>query len=92
MELPQITPDMLAVRNLVGRLIKIRRGELGLSQRKLAALVGVSAFTVLQWEKGRHLPSSRILPRLREVLDSDIMKYLKQLTEKQEAIEELELR
>lgn len=38
--------------NMVGALIKGRREALGLSQRQLAKMVGVSNSTVARWESG----------------------------------------
>jgi transcriptional regulator with XRE-family HTH domain len=53
----------------VGRFIKERREELGLSQGKLAELAGVSRNSVAAWEAGTHGISGRHLPKLTLALD-----------------------
>lgn len=41
----------------VGERIRLRRQQLGLRQKELAARVGVSPSAVLDWEKNRYFPS-----------------------------------
>jgi len=48
------------------RIIALRN-RLGLSQRRLAALLGVSELTVRRWERGRSRPSQRTWQHLHQV-------------------------
>lgn len=45
-----------------------RRG-MGVSQRKLADMLGVSQSTVAMWEIGRNLPSLRLFLKLADILN-----------------------
>lgn len=47
----------------LGEHLRKRRGELGLFQREVAAQIGVTPTTVLDWEKGKP-PYDRYLPRI----------------------------
>jgi transcriptional regulator with XRE-family HTH domain len=49
------------------RLYRARTAK-GISIGKLARLIGVDEATILNWEHGRHRPTSRLLARLREEL------------------------
>lgn len=49
-----------------GEVIQVRRGALGLSQERLAELVGVSRQAVSKWEVGDAMPDTdRLLPLAR---------------------------
>ena len=49
-----------------GEIIQVRRGALGLSQERLAELVGVSRQAVSKWEVGDAMPDTdRLLPLAR---------------------------
>ena len=50
--------------------IKLLRDNIGLSQSKLAALVGVDRSAVAQWENGKAFPRKHHLIRLAEVLET----------------------
>ncbi|MBI4719430.1 MAG: transcriptional regulator [Planctomycetes bacterium] len=52
----------------VGDRIRRRRLELGLLQREAAALLGVDATTVYNWERNRSHPALRVLPVVRRFL------------------------
>lgn len=52
-----------------GKLMKERRGELGMTQMQLAVAVGASSVTqVSNWERGRVVASVAKLRKLAEVL------------------------
>ena len=40
----------------IGAMIRKRRAEEGLTQEKLAALLGTSAFSINEWERGKYRP------------------------------------
>lgn len=48
----------------IGEHIKRKRLREGLTQQAAGVLMGVSAFTVLNWEKGRATPSPQDFPRI----------------------------
>lgn len=56
--------------------IKTRRKELGLSQGKLAALVGCEGSTVSQWERRGSLPRGALLPKVASVLECTVADLL----------------
>lgn len=56
---PQVTEEEAQGARLSPRLVRTLRTRLGLSQAKLARLVGVSAMAVTQWESGRSSPSRK---------------------------------
>lgn len=53
----------------IGKLIKARRMEKGLSQKQLAELIQVSLATVSKWETGVNLPDILILDKIARELD-----------------------
>ena len=62
---------MTDISNL-GRNIAEMRKELGLTQKQLAPLVGVSAQAVSKWEKNDSLPDIALLPKIAEVFGTTI--------------------
>jgi len=46
----------------LGEQIKKRRLELGLSQKEVGERLGVTSFTVLNWEKGKTAPLAKTMP------------------------------
>ncbi len=48
----------------MGEHVRKRRGELKLSQREAGRLLGVTSFTVLNWEKGKTEPPIAALPAI----------------------------
>ena len=58
----------LELNEKLGNEIKRRRFMLGMSYRTLARAINVSRTTVYSWEKGKAMPSIRMLPRLAEAL------------------------
>lgn len=52
--------------------LRLRRSELGLSQGRLAALLGVSQQTVSRWESGSAAPGPRRIAELADVLGIEL--------------------
>jgi transcriptional regulator with XRE-family HTH domain len=52
----------------LGEHIKRRRIDLGLLQREVAAQLGVNAFSVLNWERGKTSPDVRYYPSIIDFL------------------------
>ena len=63
-----VTPERVNPRE-IGIRIRIRRRQLGMSQRVLATGVGVSAAFISGLEMGERLPSIESLARLSECLE-----------------------
>ena len=61
---PQLPAD-----SIPGRLAAARRA-LGLSQRKMAARMGVDPATLMGWEAGRHQPTGKSMELIGRVLQS----------------------
>jgi len=57
--------------------IKSLRKQLGLSQDKLAALLGVAPYTVRRWESGKSRPSPLALKQLNQLAKPDEEKGVK---------------
>lgn len=55
--------------NEVGKRIKARRQELGLTQKAVAEAIGVSAVTVRQYEAGLYAPKTEVRAKLATVLN-----------------------
>ena len=60
-----------ATRSLSERL-KGQRRTLGLSRRRLAALLGIDESNLTGWETGKHLPTKKSLERLSGFLSSNL--------------------
>jgi putative transcriptional regulator len=56
----------------LGEKLKQRRESLNLTQREVAAEVGVTIITVQNWEAGRHIP--KLYPKQMKAL-CDILKF-----------------
>jgi transcriptional regulator with XRE-family HTH domain len=54
----------------VGDKIRAYRFMYGLSQRKLAKLLGVDQTTIRDWESNRHKPSKKFLMKITIILDN----------------------
>lgn len=61
-----------------GERLRAAREQAGLSQRQLAAAVGVNQQRISAWEKGKRHPLAGSLFRLMSVLDVDVMALLPQ--------------
>jgi transcriptional regulator with XRE-family HTH domain len=57
-------------RRVIGANIIRARGQNGLSQRKLAKILGVEQPTVYKWEHGIHSPSKSYLERIAVALST----------------------
>ena len=55
----------------IGEHIKKRRLELGLYQKDVAKLFGITLFTIINWEKGRTKPTVKFIPSLIQFLGYD---------------------
>lgn len=58
-----------AASSLPERLVTARRA-LGLSQRKMAAKLGIDPATLMRWEAGLHQPTGKSLDLIARVLQS----------------------
>jgi transcriptional regulator with XRE-family HTH domain len=61
-----ISPDSLAER------LKAHRERLGLSRKKLAALLGIDPSTVAGWETEKHRPSNKFLKIVDDLLNGRV--------------------
>ena len=67
---PEVTPEDMKKARFSPRLIKSLRKHLGVSQREMAKLAGVTVGAVFQWEKGKFEPKDdkkKILVGLRKL-------------------------
>ena len=76
---PEVSEQESKAARLSARLIQKLRARLGLSQTRVARLVGVSAGAVVQWERGRSAPSGqnrKALLALRKLGRRDVRRIL----------------
>lgn len=52
----------------LGEQIQRRRLELGLSQKEVGEVLGVTSFTVLNWEKGKTMPHKNVMQKVWQFL------------------------
>ena len=55
----------------LGEQIKKRRLQLGLSQKEAGERLGVTSFTVLNWEKGKTEPLGRLMRRILDFMNQE---------------------
>ena len=55
----------------VGQRIRWARKEVGLSQERLALMIGTTRQVVIRWERDKHLPNASSRDRLGEALDQE---------------------
>ena len=60
----------------LGGRIKAYRILHGLSHKKIGKLVGVDASTIGSWEKNEHVPKTKVLNRLKQLLSSGEAQHL----------------
>jgi len=60
--------------------LKAQRTKLGLSRRRLAALVGIDQSTLAGWERGDHRPAARSFGLIEGFLTSDQSQMSNQIT------------
>lgn len=60
------------VAEIIARNIRLRRKELKMTQNDLAELLGYSAKAISKWESGSGVPPTVILPRLAQVLQTNL--------------------
>ena len=63
-------------RSRMGEFIVSIREELGLTQQQLASSVGVSEKVIVNWETGKGIPDTTIMPELCRILDISINELL----------------
>ena len=76
---PEVTPEDMKKARFSPRLIKTLRKHLGVSQREMATLAGVTAGAVFQWEKGKFVPKDdkkKVLLGLRKLGRQNARKLL----------------
>jgi transcriptional regulator with XRE-family HTH domain len=61
---PALKPGYPKQFNHLGDQLRARRIDLGLLQREVAELIGVTTLTITNWELGRTKPGARSLPGL----------------------------
>ena len=57
---------------LFAQTIRNGRNAKGLTQLELAQLVGLSRYTIQDWEAGRRTPTLELLPKIAQVLDISV--------------------
>lgn len=67
--------DLMDAKVTGGRIAK-RRREMGLSQKELAGMIGVTDKAISRWETGRGYPDIEILPKLAETLGISVQVLL----------------
>lgn len=60
----------------IGENIRYLRKQAGLTQKKLAEIVGVNEVTIRSYEAGKYEPKTEILYKLRKALDCNINEIL----------------
>ena len=73
----------------MNEVIRRRRKELGLTQDRVAELLGVSAPAVNKWENGNSYPDITLLPPLARLLKTDLntlLSFQDELTDLEVAI------
>ena len=76
---PEVTPEDMKKARFSPRLIKSLRKHLGVSQREMAKLAGVTAGAVFLWEKGKFEPKDdkkKVLVGLRKLGRQNVKKLL----------------
>jgi putative transcriptional regulator len=51
--------------------IKALRMRLGLTQWKLAVLLGVTELTIIRWEGGKYRPSALAMEKIKQLIQSE---------------------
>ena len=54
--------------------LRVLLGRPGWNLTKIAAVIGASYFTIINWKDGRVKPSNAYMPRLSELLEKEGMK------------------
>lgn len=56
----------------ISRKIKEHRTKAGLSQNKLAKMIGCSRMNIINWEKGMYLPRMNHYKKLNKVFNTEL--------------------
>jgi y4mF family transcriptional regulator len=67
----------MAFQSTIGKAIRERRKELGITQPALAELAGVNVNTVVRLERGVTNPTLEVLVRIGEVLGMEVTMQVK---------------
>jgi len=81
----EVSPDEVKKSRLSPRLIKTLRKKLGITQKELAILTGVTVGAADQWEKGKFTPKAEkkaAFAALRKLGRTEVKKLLKSKTPK----------
>jgi len=62
--------------NTMGEIIAVRRKELGMTQKELAAKMNVTDKAVSKWERGLASPDINSVPRLAEILEVSVVELM----------------
>jgi transcriptional regulator with XRE-family HTH domain len=68
----------------VGKRIRMARRAAGLSQEKLANLIGTTRQVIIRWEQDRHLPNAKSRNRLAEATGLTADVFIEPLDEESE--------
>ena len=83
--IPEVTPEDMKKARFSPRLIKSLRKHLGVSQKEMAKLAGVTVGAIFQWEKGKFEPrddKKKILVGLRKLGRREVRELLGEKEEK----------
>lgn len=58
--------------SLLGKMVRQRRKDLGITQSSLADLAGISHNTIYKFEKGQNNPSIKVIEKILTVLGLEI--------------------
>lgn len=61
------------MKNKLGRIIKERRGQLGLTQEELAKKLGIVRENISYYEQGKRNPPPRVAYKLSQILNLDVL-------------------
>ncbi len=77
----EVTPEEMKIARFSPRLIRSLRSRLGITQKQLAVLAGVTVGAVHQWESGKFRPKSdkkMLFIGLRKLRRRDVKKFLEE--------------
>lgn len=63
-------------KELFAQTVRDSRNERGLTQQELAQLVGLSRYTIQDWEAGRRTPNLDMLPKIARALDISVNRLM----------------
>jgi DNA-binding transcriptional regulator YiaG len=84
----QASPEEVKVSRLTPQRIRLMRNKIGISQKDLGTLLGVSIGAVGMWEKGKFAPSAKKKPALIALRKLGKREVRKLLAEKKQGLKE----